>query len=257
MITINTLPITPTRFPDGTQQVWHLPPALINAAEWHICWSFAHEAELITLLQLCDLKATRPTHLELTYLPYGRQDKPISNDATYGLHTFIRVLGLCGFSTIRVHDPHSAVILTALPQCTAIYPVTQVEAAISTTAATAIAYPDAGAVRKYASIYETACVVLTGHKVRDQQTGIITHTTVDGDPSGHCVLIIDDICDGGRTFTALAAALYASGAVAVHLFVTHGIFSNGILVLSKGGIGRIFTAHGEVDTRSDTLVYLS
>ena len=255
MITVNSITITPTFFPDGTQQVWHLPTALIEAGEWHICWSFASEAELITLLQLCELRASRPTHLELTYLPYGRQDKPVSNDATFGLQTFIRVLSLCELTSIRVLDPHSAVITAALPQCEATYPTQHVTNAIQSTGATAIAYPDAGAVRKYTTIYHTDCVVFTGQKVRDQRTGTITHTDVDGNPSGHHVLIIDDICDGGRTFIALATTLKDRGARSVHLFVTHGIFSNGIHVLTQAGLGRIFTARGEVDTRVDTPVY--
>ena len=256
MITVNTIPITPTIFPDGTQQVWQLPASLIDAPEWHICWTFAHEAELITLLQLCELCASRPTHLDLTYLPYGRQDKPVSNEATYGLQTFIRVLSLCGLTSVRVLDPHSAVITAALPHCEAIYPILQVTNAIRSTDTTAIAYPDAGAVRKYTSIYQTNCTLLTGHKVRDQRTGSITHTAVEGNATGHRVLIIDDICDGGRTFTALAAALRERGALAVHLFVTHGIFSHGIHILTAAGIGRIFTARGEVDTRSNEPIYL-
>lgn len=255
MITVNTIPITPTIFPDGTQQVWQLPVAIIDAHEWHICWTFTHEAELITLLQLCALHASRPSHLELTYLPYGRQDKPVSNEATFALQTFIRVLALCELTSITVLDPHSSVILEALPQCRAIYPIQQVTAALNRTDATAVVYPDAGAVRKYTSIYQTGCVILTGHKERDQHTGTLRHVAFDGNPAGQRVLIIDDICDGGRTFTTLATALHTGGATAVHLFVSHGIFSKGIHVLTAAGIGRVFTARGEVDTHSDTPVY--
>ena len=256
MITVNDHHITPTVFPDGTQQVWQLAHALLAASTWHICWSFAAEAELITLLQLCDLGAGRPMHLELTYLPYGRQDKAVSNEATFGLHSFIRVLRLCAFDSITVLDPHSQVVMDALPNCRAIYPHAQVTAAIHTTQATAIAYPDAGAGQKYTAIYQTDCRIISGRKVRNQQTGVLTDTAIEGDPAGQTVLIVDDICDGGRTFTALADALYTDGAQAVHLFVTHGLFSKGIHVLTTARIGRIFTAQGEVDTRSDTIAYL-
>ena len=255
MITVNDQRITPTVFPDGTQQVWQLAPTLMAASTWHICWSFAAEAELITLVQLCDLGAGRPMHLALTYLPYGRQDKAIGNEATFGLQSFIRVLRLCAFDSITVMDPHSQVVMDALPHCQAIYPHAQVTAAIHDTQATAIAYPDVGAVRKYTAIYQTDCRIISGRKVRNQQTGVLTDTAIEGDPAGQTVLIVDDICDGGRTFTALADALYTGGAQAVHLFVTHGLFSKGIHVLTTARIGRIFTAQGEVDTRSDVVVY--
>jgi ribose-phosphate pyrophosphokinase len=225
------------------------------ASTWHICWSFAAEAELITLIQLSDLGTGRPMHLELPYLPYGRQDKAVSNEATFGLQSFIRVLRLCAFDSITVMDPHSQVVMDALPHCRAIYPHAQVTAAIHDTQATAIAYPDAGAVRKYTAIYQTDCRIISGRKVRNQQTGVLTDTAIEGDPADHTVLIVDDICDGGRTFGALADALYAGGAQAVHLFVTHGLFSKGIHVLTAARIGRIFTAQGEVDTRSDVVIY--
>ena len=257
MITVNDQRITPTFFPDGTQQVWQLAPALMAASTWHICWSFAAEAELITLIQLSDLGTGRPMHLELTYLPYGRQDKAVSNEATFGLQSFIRVLRLCAFDSITVMDPHSQVVMDDLPHCRAIYPHAQVTAAIHDTQATAIAYPDAGAVRKYTAIYQTDCRIISGRKVRNQQTGVLTDTAIEGDPADHTVLIVDDICDGGRTFVALADALYAGGAQAVHLFVTHGLFSKGIHVLTTARIDRIFTAHGEIDTRSDVVVYHS
>jgi ribose-phosphate pyrophosphokinase len=52
------------------------------------------------------------------------------------------------------------------------------------------------------------------------------------------VLIVDDLCDGGGTFTAHASVLLAAGATAVDLYVTHGIFSKG---LPLDHIDRVFT----------------
>jgi ribose-phosphate pyrophosphokinase len=40
-------------------------------------------------------------------------------------------------------------------------------------------------------------------------------------------VIIDDICDGGRTFAELGAQLKEQGAALVFLIVTHGILSYG------------------------------
>ena len=41
------------------------------------------------------------------------------------------------------------------------------------------------------------------------------------------IIIIDDICDGGRTFIELAKAIREITTLPIHLIVTHGIFSAG------------------------------
>ena len=73
-------------------------------------------------------------------------------------------------------------------------------------------------------------------------TGNITKTTVLHDDFGgkDCV-IVDDICDGGRTFIELAKVLKERGAGKIGLFVTHGIFSQGVGVLFDNGIDFIYT----------------
>jgi ribose-phosphate pyrophosphokinase len=44
-------------------------------------------------------------------------------------------------------------------------------------------------------------------------------------------LILDDICDGGRTFSELAKQLQVQHAGDIYLYVTHGIFSQGLAAL--------------------------
>jgi ribose-phosphate pyrophosphokinase len=60
------------------------------------------------------------------------------------------------------------------------------------------------------------------------------------------VLIVDDICDGGRTFIEAAKLLYIEGVNNVYLYVTHGLFTKGIQILYDAGIKRIFTYKGEI-----------
>ncbi|HCW17254.1 MAG TPA: phosphoribosylpyrophosphate synthetase, partial [Achromobacter sp.] len=56
------------------------------------------------------------------------------------------------------------------------------------------------------------------------------------------VLVVDDICDGGRTFLELASALRDTTRQPVYLYVTHGIFSKGLGELNARYAG-IFTAY--------------
>jgi len=64
-------------------------------------------------------------------------------------------------------------------------------------------------------------------KIRNHLDGSIDKVSVGGDVNGKDLIIIDDICDGGRTFIALSEELKKNGARDIYLYVTHGIFSNG------------------------------
>lgn len=80
------------------------------------------------------------------------------------------------------------------------------------------------------------------NKARNVQTGEITGTEVYGDVKDKVVLIIDDICDGGRTFIELGKVLKERGASKVILYVTHGIFSQGKQVF-EGIIDEVYAKH--------------
>jgi len=70
--------------------------------------------------------------------------------------------------------------------------------------------------------------------------GKIIQTTIEPTLPGGKFLIVDDICDGGRTFIEIAKILKARGAERVELLVTHGIFSKGMEVF-EGLIDHIYT----------------
>ena len=69
---------------------------------------------------------------------------------------------------------------------------------------------------------------LTASKSRDLATQEISDTTINGDVKGKNLLVVDDICDGGRTFIELGKVLREKQCGELSLFVTHGIFSYGI-----------------------------
>lgn len=63
------------------------------------------------------------------------------------------------------------------------------------------------------------------------------------------ICIVDDICDGGRTFIEAAKLLQRLEPKEIHLYVSHGIFSKGLKVLTEAGISKIFTHKGEVNLK--------
>ena len=70
---------------------------------------------------------------------------------------------------------------------------------------------------------------------------------------GSDILIVDDICDGGRTFIGLAEELKKKNAGDLYLFVTHGIFSQGFSELKKH-FKKIFSTNSFNDFNQDDVL---
>lgn len=258
MIYLDGIPVPTTRFPDNTTQVWKLPEkyASVNNKVYpnfaKVEWVFQHEGEFMELAQLVRLLNHYEVgaELRLSYLPYGRQDKDVDNKATFALHVFADLLNGLGFRKVFIVDPHSEVALKLIKNSVALYPKARVEQLVEDLEIDVVCYPDKGAFVKYVPIHNTIQVPhIAGFKVRNQLTGHIESYEIKGDVAGRNVMIIDDICDGGATFTILAKDLMAKGAKSVVLFVTHGIFSKGTRVLFEAGIKRVFTLNDEVGPR--------
>jgi ribose-phosphate pyrophosphokinase len=66
---------------------------------------------------------------------------------------------------------------------------------------------------------------------------------VHGDVENEECLIVDDICDGGRTFLEIAKILKARGASSIELYVTHGIFSNNAIEKLKPYFDKVYCYH--------------
>jgi ribose-phosphate pyrophosphokinase len=224
MITLNGIDVTPTHFPDGTQQVWKLPDdAIYTASGPHeIYWRFDTEIELVTIMQLMTLIGNN-VNLTIPYLPYGRQDKNVNNKHTFALHTFIDWLSYLNFKSIRVFDPHSSELLNTIVGTVINIDMPDIDYLACDF--DCVCFPDAGAANRYT----TNKPILIGEKVRDQSTGYITHYEIkyhDHVKSGAEILVIDDICDGGATFNILGKCLELYNFMP-SLYISHGVFSRG------------------------------
>jgi hypothetical protein len=146
MILLNGFHIAPTIFPDGTSQVWKLGD-LISPLCNKVVWEFSREAELIHICQLSELlnKYTANNFLEITYLPYARQDKEVSDDTTFAFTTFRTILvRSTRFRSISVFDPHN---YAAAVQAgfLVIQPEREIKKALEETNSTLVVFPDASA----------------------------------------------------------------------------------------------------------------
>lgn len=250
MLKLNAIPIIPTIFPDGTAQVWKLPEKELNRKHSVITWIFENEGEFLHLAQLKTLLDEYHVSavLDITYLPYGRQDKDVTNHSTFALHTFAKLLNSLNFTDVLLTDPHSEKASDLINNVITYYPTIEIAHAINACQTDLICYPDNGALKKYTSFEDlTKFPSIYASKIRDATTGNILELQLHGDPRNKNILIVDDICDGGATFQILAKELLNKGAKSVNLFVTHGLFTKGTDVLKASGIKRIFTSNGEVE----------
>lgn len=181
------------------------------------------------------------------YLPYARQDRDMVVSEPFSLKIFCEFLNAQGFPSVTVYDPHSDVGPALIKNCKVIPQEVIARSIIPARALVdpnvIFVSPDAGAYKKVAKLIEDSSRIAVGTKRRDAK-GNITDTEIlyHGPIAGRECVIVDDICDGGATFTALAKILKEEGAISVWLYVTHGIFSKGFLELSKH-IDHIFTTN--------------
>jgi ribose-phosphate pyrophosphokinase len=190
------------------------------------------------------LKELGAKNVEL-YVPYflgARSDRKFEKGQTNYLKNVIcPIINSQGFSKVIVMDPHSDVLEACLTNYMKIDNFRLVNFALSDiggdSSQIAIVSPDGGALKK---IYDVAkefdiTNVVTASKVRDMKTGNIIRTqlpTMDLRGIEH-LIVIDDICDGGRTFIELAKAIKEITEIPIYLIVTHGIFSAGFGELEK------------------------
>lgn len=178
------------------------------------------------------------------YVPYflgSRSDRKFEDGSIHYLKQVIcPIINSQGYDKVTVLDPHSDVLEACLNNYEKINNFELVRYALADIDDKNICLvsPDAGAYKKIFDVAKKFRIenIITATKVRDIQSGKILRTeipTLNQHDKTHYV-IIDDICDGGRTFIELANAMKSSRPSAkISLVVTHGIFSNGFYELSK------------------------
>ncbi len=244
--------VKPTEFPDGSSQVWKIPnfEAYLADPNTTIIWGFESDAEIISIAQLTRLLPNKV--VQCPYLPYGRQDKEVSNDKTFGLEVFMRILSVCPIKSFITVDAHSEVA----EKFAKIYGVNFVnlspkhfiQKAIEDFQPDYVAFPDFSAKDRYKNCIG-ALPVLAFYKVRDQATGLIDKMSlfddIDADAlKGKKVLIVDDIICGGLTPCMCSKTLKSMGAT-VRAYASHPLLTKGMEPLTEAGIDHVYGSYGE------------
>lgn len=234
-------PLTPMWFPGGEAHI-KISETIEDHYQYHLAdLRGADPRDLIMLamwVNAVDARAERKILL-LPYLPGARADR----GTPFGAAVYAEFFNSMGFDQIITLDPHSEVMPKLLEDSNlTVFPVARiiklrVQAADSDSRGqryVGVIAPDKGAVPRAAEAAKVMGVpVYRAEKTRNFETGKLSNPTIlDELPGEGRLLIVDDICDGGYTFMQLARVA-GLGRDRLDLWVTHGIFSQGLENLTE------------------------
>jgi ribose-phosphate pyrophosphokinase len=264
-----------SKFPDGQQSV-----TITDCRDIDISQISKHPVKIKSRLNsfrdleiiICATQALRDLgvkeiHLFTPYFVGARSDRKFDQGSTNYLKNVIcPIINSQKFETVSVIDPHSDVLEACLNNYVkednrrlVKFALPLIDNKDGAQQRVVLVSPDAGAYKKIFDVAQKFGIenVVTASKHRDIQTGKITHTEIPNLPGstgdsnsandGMKYVIVDDICDGGRTFIELAKAIKKERISAkIYLVVTHGIFSAGLKELNQH-FGGIFTTNSYSD----------
>lgn len=193
--------------------------------------------EFLQLLHLLDLFRGSQITLEIPFFPGARQDR--REQAPLSAKVFAEALNHYPISRVVVHDPHSDVT-PALIKNVDVITLNDIFTTFGTESnlwsdfrnLDGLISPDAGASKKVEKLGSVLGLpTFQCSKIRDTTTGALSGFSAPI-AQGKRFGVVDDICDGGGTFIGLAKAWQEVNPDSeLYLYVTHGIFSKGLLSL--------------------------
>ena len=213
-------------------------------------------------------------HLYVPYFLGARSDRQFTDGGINYLKDVIcPIINSQNYETVTIVDAHSDVLEACIHNYRKIDNITLVKFALTDIDNTngareklILVSPDAGALKKMYHVSEFFKIenMVIANKHRDIKTGKITHTEVPGltqEPGSKNFVIIDDICDGGRTFLEIAKTIRKEREDSVfndkiYLVVTHGIFSAGFLEL-RNWIDGIYCTNSVKDVDNELVKQLN
>lgn len=239
-------------FPGGEVHI-RLPDFTKNTPMFTIKVTITDSSKLMQVLLVKEALDTyfpnAEKHLEMLYLPYARQDRRCREGEAFSLKVFVDLINTLKFDTIRLADVHSYVALDAFKSKVQHVTVKDIFFKISrefNTSNMLVVSPDKGAVSRSTDVADLLFVDLFIATKTRLGNKVVYQDFTKGEAlriQNRNLLIVDDICDGGATFIALAEKLRKGNPRSISLYVTHGIFSKGIAPLLDAGITKIYTTN--------------
>lgn len=196
-------------------------------------------------------------HLDMPYVPYARQDRVCSPGEAHQLKVIAQMINGMGFATMTSVDAHSTVSDGVFDRFYTLDQIDVFSKIKSDWSDFYIVAPDQGATKKAEAFAKAvnAAGVITCAKVREMSTGrILGLRVLDEIKEGANYLVLDDLCDGGRTFIEVAKCLILRTEIgSLELAVTHGLFSKGVGVV-KDFYDEIYTTDSVISDKTGAKV---
>ena len=246
MIWLNNRLIEFSNFPNN--EIKMNEKQVIEAMEMNgtkILFKYQNDSDLIKLIFLkeyidCTFSIQFGKHnseLTIYYMPYSRMDRSQEGSA-FTLKYVAELINSLKFSRVKILEPHSDVTLALVDNSYPGWISLEILGEVVRTNLPSkiynyitfdinsdyIYFPDAGAEKRYSS--EVNIInKLMGIKHRNFQTGKIESLQIVGDTKNplirNRVIMIDDLCSKGGTFSMAARQLKKIGAEDIYLVVTH------------------------------------
>lgn len=260
-----------SQFPDGQQTIdlidWNDLVIYDDAVKISSRLNSFKDLELI-ICATAAIRNIKPNREIALYVPYfmgARSDRKfVDGGVNYLKQVICPIINSLNFVTVITLDPHSDVLEACLNNYEKLdnhtvvkYALTEIDNKKDAQERICLVSPDAGAYKKIFDVAKKFQIqnIVTANKVRDMRSGKILKTELPNLPGlvgdDMQYVIIDDICDGGRTFNELAKAIREQRADAkIYLVVTHGIFSAGFAELTRH-FEHIYTTNSHRDIADD------
>lgn len=203
------------KFPDGQTDIIINPEDVDRNVPVQITSHFNSWEDMVKIIcarvALNKLKV-KEIHLYIPYILGARSDRRFEKGGTsYLVDVVAPTLNLQNFESVTCVDAHSDVAQGCINRLEVVPNYELVKWAIEQIGTTnfRIAAPDQGATKKVFELVHELKIespILFCVKHRDQKTGKILHTEVPITDKVRSVdyIVVDDICDGGRTFIEIA-----------------------------------------------------
>lgn len=247
MIWVNGKPLDVERFPDGTPRL-NLDVTYYQGLN-EIKWDYDSDDECFLIWCLNNhmrehLSKESILVLVMSYIPNARMDRVKDSREVFTLKWFAEFINSMKFDYVFVEDPHSNVSTALINNVRVADVKNTIEEVLDilTDEDVILCYPDEGSAKRYSDKLKREYVFCIKH--RNWETGKIESLELTNPDTvkDRNVLIVDDICSRGGTFTYTAKALKEAGVNNIYLYVTHceNTIRDGS-VLTDGLINHVYT----------------
>ncbi len=227
----------------------------------HVLWRIQNSDDLVALIMACGVDSKeywRSKKLFIPYMPYARQDRAAVDGDPNAIRMLARMIGTAGVRDVVTLDAHSDKTQTAFGDCGVSFidldPSPYILQFLDRLGRQGgrelerfvFISPDKGAeekTRKYATAQGVNQTIICA-KERDPETGKLkgfyvkeVENEIPTIAPHQTFVIVDDICDGGRTFFGVKQAAITRFPhlkdSTFALWTSHGIYSQGLDVLAK------------------------